>query len=88
MSHLDGQVGFVTGTGRGIGQDVAFALEGAIVGVADMDKSTAEAAVSGIAKNSGKARAFPINVSRRDDVLRAVPAILQIEDAITVFGGA
>jgi NAD(P)-dependent dehydrogenase (short-subunit alcohol dehydrogenase family) len=87
MPRLDGQVMFVREAGRGIGQAMAFALEGAIMGVADIDKSTAEATVRRIAKNSDKARAFPINVSRRDDVQRAVGAILWIDSGVTVFGG-
>ena len=82
MSRLKGQVAFVTGAGRGIGQAMAlaFAREGASVGVADIDKKTAEATTSQIIKNSGKALAFAIDVSRRDDFLRAV------DDLVAEFG--
>jgi NAD(P)-dependent dehydrogenase (short-subunit alcohol dehydrogenase family) len=78
MSRLKGQVAFVTGAGRGIGQAMAlaFASEGAIVGVADIDKVTAEATVREIEKTAGTARAFPIDVSRREDVLRAVDELV------------
>src|SRR5208282_4178316 len=78
MPRLKGQVAFVTGAGRGIGQAMAlaFAAEGAIVGVADIDGVTAAATVREIGKNSGIARAFPIDVSRRDDVLRAVAQLV------------
>jgi NAD(P)-dependent dehydrogenase (short-subunit alcohol dehydrogenase family) len=78
MSRLKGQVAFVTGAGRGIGQAMAlaFASEGAVVGVADIDKATAEATASEIEKKSGTARVFPIDVSRRDDVLRAVDQLV------------
>jgi len=74
MARLEGQVAFVTGAGRGIGQAMAlaFAAEGAIVGVADIDGVTAAATVREIGKSSRTARAFPIDVSRREDVLRAV----------------
>jgi len=78
MQRLKGQVAFVTGAGRGIGQAMAlaFAAEGAIVGVADIDPVTAKSTVSEIEKNSGTARAFPIDVSRRDDVLRSVAELV------------
>jgi NAD(P)-dependent dehydrogenase (short-subunit alcohol dehydrogenase family) len=78
MSRLSGQVAFVTGAGRGIGRAIALGLatEGAIVGVADIDRSTATATVSEIESNRGTARAFPIDVSRRDDVLGAVDQLV------------
>ena len=78
MSRLKGQVAFVTGAGRGIGHAMAlaFASEGAIVGIADIDRATAEGTVSEIERSSGTARAFPIDVSRRDDVLRAVDQLV------------
>ena len=60
MSRLKGQVAFVTGAGRGIGQAmaVAFASEGALVGVADIDAATAQETVREIESNGGIARAF------------------------------
>jgi len=78
MPRLKGMVAFVTGAGRGIGQAMAlaFASEGAIVGVADIDPETSRATVSQIERSSGTARAFPIDVSRRDDVLRSVDQLV------------
>src|SRR5215472_5022573 len=82
MPRLKGQVAFVTGGGRGIGQAMAlaFAAERAIVGVADIDPATARGTVREIEKNRGTARAFPIDVSRRDDFLGAV------DDFVREFG--
>ena len=78
MLRLKGQVAFVTGAGRGIGQAMAlaFAAEGAIVGVADIDPLTAKSTVREIEEHAGTARAFPIDVSRRDDVLRSVAELV------------
>jgi len=74
MARLKDQIAFVTGAGRGIGQAIAlaFAAEGATVGVADIDPSTAQGTAHEIEKNAGTARAFAIDVSKRDDFLRAV----------------
>jgi NAD(P)-dependent dehydrogenase (short-subunit alcohol dehydrogenase family) len=74
MSRLKGKVAFVTGAGRGIGQAMAlaFAAEGAIVGVADIDRVTVTETANQIARNSGTARAFPTDASRRMDFLAAV----------------
>ena len=78
MPRLKGQVAFVTGAGRGIGQAMAlaFAAEGAIVGVADIDPVTAKSTVSEIEKEGRTARTFPLDVSRRDDVLRSVAELV------------
>ncbi|MGB9069149.1 MAG: SDR family oxidoreductase [Candidatus Acidiferrales bacterium] len=78
MPRLKGQVAFVTGAGRGIGQAmaVAFAAEGAVVGVADIDATTAGETVREIGKNAGTARAFAIDVSHRDEFLRAVDELV------------
>jgi NAD(P)-dependent dehydrogenase (short-subunit alcohol dehydrogenase family) len=73
MSRLKGQVAFVTGAGRGIGRAmaIAFAAEGAIVGVADIDKTTAAETAREIEKNSGIAHALPVDVSRQHNVMHA-----------------
>jgi NAD(P)-dependent dehydrogenase (short-subunit alcohol dehydrogenase family) len=78
MLRLRGQVAFVTGAGRGIGQAmaIAFASEGAMVGVADINQATADSTVCEIEKSSGTARAFSVDVSRRDDLLHAVDRLV------------
>ena len=78
MSRLRGQVAFVTGAGRGIGQAMAlaFAEEGAIIGVADIDPATAKSTVSQIEKKGKTARALPVDVSKRDDALRSVAELV------------
>src|SRR3984885_10480544 len=78
MPRLKGQVAFVTGAGRGIGQAmaVAFAAEGAVVGVADIDAATAGETVREIGKKAGTARAFAIDVSHRNEFLRAVDELV------------
>src|ERR1700733_10163345 len=78
MPRLKGHVAFVTGAGRGIGQAiaVAFAAEGAVVGVADIDAATAGETVREIGKKAGTARAFAIDVSHRNEFLRAVDELV------------
>jgi len=76
--RLDGQVAFIVGGGRGIGRAIglAFASEGAVVGIADIDRASAEATVADIGKASGTARAFVIDASRREAVLGAADRLV------------
>ena len=78
MARLDGQVAFITGGGRGIGRAIglAFAAEGAVVGIADIDRASAEATAADIGKASGRARAFVIDVSQREAVLGAADKLV------------
>ncbi|HSV35356.1 MAG TPA: SDR family oxidoreductase [Ramlibacter sp.] len=73
MSELQGQVVFVTGAARGIGQATALLLaqRGAIVGVADIDGDGVADTVARIQREGGEAHAFAIDAGRRDDVLGA-----------------
>jgi NAD(P)-dependent dehydrogenase (short-subunit alcohol dehydrogenase family) len=50
----------------------AFAAEGATVAAADIDGVTATETANQIARNSGTARVFAVDVSRREDFLSAV----------------
>ncbi len=72
-----GQVVIVTGAGSGIGRAtaLAFAREGAAVGVADRTRDKAHAVVAEIAGTSGRAMALECDVSRASDCERAVRAV-------------
>lgn len=83
MQRLAGKVALVTGGGRGLGRAIglAFAREGAHVGVLDLKEEVAQDAVAAITAEGGSAVAITGNVAKRDDVFRAVETI---KDA---FGG-
>ena len=60
----------VTGAGGGIGRSVCleFAMEGAIVGVCDVDIAMAERTVEAVAKEGGQAYPFALDVTDPDAV--------------------
>jgi NAD(P)-dependent dehydrogenase (short-subunit alcohol dehydrogenase family) len=72
-----GQVVIVTGAGSGIGRAtaLAFAREGAAVGVADRTRDKAHAVVAEIAGASARALALACDVSRASDCEGAVRAV-------------
>jgi 3-oxoacyl-[acyl-carrier protein] reductase len=74
VSELAGQVVFVTGAGRGIGQATALLLarRGAIVGMADLDAEGLAKTEQQVQEAGARAHGFAIDVSRRDEVLGAV----------------
>lgn len=83
MQRLAGKVALVTGGGRGLGRAIglAFAREGAHVGVLDLKDEVAQDAVATITAEGGSAVAITGNVAKREDVFRAVETL---KDA---FGG-
>jgi NAD(P)-dependent dehydrogenase (short-subunit alcohol dehydrogenase family) len=82
---LDGRVAFITGAASGIGRAAAirFAAEGARVGVADMPDQEQEGVkvVRRIEHSGGRAIFFPCDVSKPDQVKRA------IDETVRAFGG-
>ncbi len=74
MRGLAGQTALITGGGSGIGAACAarLAAEGAAVAVADLRADAAEAVAAGISADGGRAVAIGCDVTRDDDVARAV----------------
>ncbi|MDF2366872.1 SDR family NAD(P)-dependent oxidoreductase [Sneathiella sp.] len=83
MSKLQGKVAYVTGSGRGIGREVALKLarEGAKVVVNDLDAEPAEEVVSAIKANGGEAIAVPGSVTEASFAENFINA------GIDAFGG-
>ena len=74
MAALDGQVGIVTGGGRGIGRGLTLTLTdaGMAVAVAGRTKGPLEDVVREVTDRGGRAIAVPTDVTVRDDVHRLV----------------
>jgi NAD(P)-dependent dehydrogenase (short-subunit alcohol dehydrogenase family) len=79
MGRLDGKVAIVTGAGSGIGEATArlMAREGALVVIADINRSAAER----VAGEVGTAVAVEVDVSDEPSIVR------MIETAVETFGG-
>jgi 3-oxoacyl-[acyl-carrier protein] reductase len=76
--RLKDKVAIVTGSGRGIGKDIAlaYAREGAHVAINDVDPSTASATAAEAAKLGVRSLAQPADISRKADVDRLVDAVM------------
>ena len=83
MGQLDGKVAIVTGSGRGIGREVALRLvrDGASVVVNDLDDEPARETVALVEQLGGRAVACNGNVTAADFGERIV------DTAVTRFGG-
>jgi len=77
----------ITGSGSGIGRAcaIAFAKEGAMVVVADIDVQAAEETVKQIVSDNGKAAACEVDVSRPGSVAALVNRTLQLYSKIDVL---
>lgn len=82
MGQLDGRVAIVTGSGRGIGQQIALRLarEGASVVINDLDEAPAQETVELIRQAGGKAVACAGDVTEKDFGPRIV------KTAVDTFG--
>jgi len=83
MGKLDGKVAIVTGSGRGIGAEIAVKLagDGAAVVVNDLDEQPAKETVAAIEKAGGQAVACPGSVTEADFAERFT------RTAVDSFGG-
>lgn len=75
--RLAGQIALITGAARGIGAAAArrLAAEGATVAIADINLAGATETAEAIIAAGGRARAYAIDVTRRDSVAKAVAAV-------------
>lgn len=82
MGQLDGRVAIVTGSGRGIGREIALRLarEGASIVVNDLDREPAAETIALIEKIGGKAAACVGDVAAKDFGPRIV------KTAVDAFG--
>ncbi len=82
MGQLDGKVAIVTGSGRGIGREIALRLvrDGAAVVINDIDEAPALETVQDIVKAGGRASACVGDVTAKDFGERIV------ETAVKSFG--
>jgi 3-oxoacyl-[acyl-carrier protein] reductase len=79
MAGVSGRVAFVTGASQGIGRACALALAegGASVALAARNQEKLAAVVKEIEAMGAQAAAFPMDVSKEDDVKAAVKAALE-----------
>ena len=84
---LTGQVALITGSGSGLGRNLAlkFAAAGVAVGVADLNLAAAQQVVEEIEAAGGRALAIAMDVTSEDEVNQGVEAFVQAFGAIDVL---
>lgn len=85
--RLNQKVCLITGGGKGIGAGsaLAFAKEGAIVEIADLDNESLQATVNEIAGGGGNAYGTTVNVTDEDSVNEWIKAVLHRHGRIDVL---
>lgn len=87
MRRLEGKIALVTGAGRGIGRGIslAFAAEGAVVAVSDLEREAAQAVAGEITENGGIAIAFELDVAKKEHIERGVATVLAAYGRIDIL---
>ena len=82
MMSLSNRVAIVTGSGQGIGREIALKLadQGASIVISDVNASTAKEVASEIKAKNGKSIAIPANVAVADEIHKLV------EQTLSSFG--
>ena len=82
MMSLSNRVAIVTGSGQGIGREIALKLadQGASIVISDVNAATAKEVASEIKAKNGKSIAIPANVAVADEIHKLV------EQTLSSFG--